>query len=168
MTRPSREQVLMETAFLWATRSTCSRLAVGAVIHRDGRILVQGYNGAPAGLPHCDHRCNCGYFQMHRDALGPASGHTDDCHSQPKFCRAVHAEQNAIAWAARVGVRLEGSEMICTHQPCVACARSLINAGVEKVLFVEPYRLMDGLDLLHEAGIEVFRFVDYTHSRLIG
>lgn len=164
MTRPSREQVLMETAFLWATRSTCSRLSVGAVIHRDGRILVQGYNGAPAGLPHCDHECRCGF-------LGGDSwleDHATLCPAGPSGCRAVHAEQNAIAWAARVGVRLEGSEMICTHQPCLACARSLINAGVERVLFVEPYRLMEGLDLLHEAGIEVIRFVDYTHSRLIG
>lgn len=159
--RPSRENALMATAFIWAQRSTCSRLSVGAVIHREGRILVQGYNGAPAGLPHCDHECNCSWADNPK-ANAKGRGHKEWCASGPVYCRAVHAEQNAIAWAARVGVRLEGSEIMVTHQPCLACARSLINAGVEKVFFVEEYRLKDGLELLIEAGIRVERLVDFS------
>lgn len=129
----------MRTAQLWAERSTCSRLQVGCVIHREGRILVQGYNGAPAGLPHC-----------------PDIGKPP--HHEPENCRAVHAEQNAIAWAARTGVMLEGAELVCTHQPCLNCARLIINAGVGRVVYDAGYRLREGLDLLIEAGIPVFVF----------
>lgn len=133
------------------------------MIHREGRILVQGYNGAPAGLPHCDHNCTCG---AGNDA--PSLQHTVPCNSMPEGCRAVHAEQNGIAWAARVGVKIEGSEIFCTHQPCLSCARSLINAGVEKVFFWQDYRLKDGLDLLIEARIAVERLVDYSPPVMIG
>lgn len=135
MNRPSRNHTLMETAWLWADRSTCARLTVGCVISRGGRILVQGYNGAPSGLPHCDFP------------------------HEPEQCLAVHAEQNAISWAARVGVALEGSEMVCTHQPCLSCARSIINAGIESVIYDQEYRLTEGIELLTQAGISVHRLV---------
>lgn len=138
MNRPSREEALLQTAVIWAARSTCSRRHVGCVIHREGRILVQGYNGAPTGLPHCPD-------------IGQPPFHS------PETCRAVHAEQNAIAWAARVGVGLLGSQLVCTDEPCLSCARSIINAGIESVVYVRPYRLNDGLVLLGEAGIEVSR-----------
>lgn len=149
--RPSRLLTLMSTAHLWAERSTCSRLHVGCVLHRDGRILVQGYNGAPAGLSHCDHECSC--------VLTDHGEHYPDCNSGPQNCRAVHAEQNAIAWAARWGVGLENAEAVITHQPCLACARLLINAGLIQVTFQEPYRLQDGVNLLIEAGIPVYQLV---------
>jgi dCMP deaminase len=132
--RPNRETTLLGTAYLWADRSTCARLKVGCVISRDGRILVQGYNGAPAGMPHCDYP------------------------HEPEDCLAVHAEANAIAFAARWGVMLEGAMLTCTHQPCLNCARLIINAGISRVIFSEPYRLKDGLRLLQEAGIEVLKF----------
>lgn len=169
--RRDREAVLIDTAFLWATRSTCSRLAVGCVIHRQGRILVQGYNGAPAGMPHCDHLCTC---HQYPSELWPRMEdgveiHRHKCPVMPEACRAVHAEQNAIAWAARTGVKLEGSYLVCTHQPCLSCARSIINAGIVDVLFVEEYRLKDGLELLNLApGIKVWRWVDQSLSRVIG
>lgn len=155
MERPSRAQSLMATAYLWAQRSTCSRLHVGCVIERGGRILVQGYNGAPAGLPHCDHTCECGWdpdSEMAR--LG--AGHKAWCPAVHPCTRAVHAEQNAISFAARWGVGLEDSTAWVTHQPCISCAQSLINAGITKVMFQEPYRLLDGINLLREAGIEVY------------
>lgn len=136
MERPDRYLLMMQTARLWASRSTCSRMAVGAVIHRDFRILVQGYNGSPAGLPHCDYE------------------HGSEA------CLAVHAEQNAIAWAAREGVALHGSSMVCTHQPCLSCARSIINAGIKSVMFDEEYRLHDGLNLLLQARVQVLRSID--------
>lgn len=160
--RPSREHALMSTAYIWAERSTCSRLHVGAVVHREGRILVQGYNGAPSGLPHCNHECTCGFPIEALLAKHPQTKtHRPGCNSLPEACRAVHAEQNAIAFAARYGVGLAGAEMSVTHQPCLTCARSVINAGISKVWFVEPYRLQDGLNLLVEAGIAVERIVDY-------
>lgn len=150
MSRPSRQLVLMQSAFLWAQRSTCSRLHVGCVIERDGRILVQGYNGAPAGLPHCDHGCTCG----RPNERGWA--HSSDCNSQSPCTRAVHAEQNAISFAARHGVGLNGATAWITNQPCMSCAQSLINTGIVQVYFMEAYRLQDGTELLKEAGIEVW------------
>lgn len=130
--RPTRDELLNMTAFMWAKRGTCDRLQVGCVISRGGRILVQGYNGAPAGLPHCihtelDRQCN----------------------------EAVHAEQSAIAWAARNGVKLEGAEMHVTNMPCVSCSMSIINAGIARVMYTLPYRIKDGVELLRRAGVEV-------------
>jgi dCMP deaminase len=142
--RPSREKILVENAFDWAQRSTCDRLHVGALVHRDGRILVTGYNGAPAGLPHCD-------FE-----------HTTE------DCLAVHAEQNCIAYAARWGIVLDGAEMVVTHQPCLPCARSIVNAGIQHVTYVHPYRLVDGLSLLLDAGIVVEQYLDGDGLEKIG
>lgn len=140
MSRPSRQEALIATAFIWARRSTCDRLSVGAVIHRNGRILVQGYNGAPSGLDHC-----------------PIEHESDEC-------RAVHAEQNAIAFAARHGVEVDGAEIVVTHQPCLSCARSIINSGIKSVTYVHPYRLIDGVLLLREAGITVDEVIDWEDS----
>lgn len=154
--RPSRDRALMQTAYIWAERSTCSRLHVGCVIHRDGRILVQGYNGAPAGLKHCDHMCDCG---LPIDQALKGAGHKDWCKAAPGCTRAVHAEQNAISFAARWGVELKYASVSVTHQPCMSCAQSIINAGIVEVTYVEPYRLQDGIDLLTEAGIIVSRML---------
>lgn len=129
--RPSRNALLMDTAAMWSLRGTCARMKVGALVHRDGRILVQGYNGAPAGLPHCDYP------------------------HEPSECLAVHAEQNAIAFAARWGVGLDGADLVVTHQPCLSCARSIVNAGIVSVQYRHPYRLLDGVTLLLDAGILV-------------
>lgn len=130
-TRPSRDQTLMDTAWAWSRRSTCDRLHVGAVFSLEGRILAQGYNGSPKGMPHC-----------------PPDHDTEDC-------LAVHAEANAISWAARNGVRLDFSELHVTHEPCLQCARLLVNVGVDKITFQEAYRLHDGYRLLEAAGINV-------------
>lgn len=156
MERPSRTVTLMKTAFLWAERSTCSRLHVGAVFARNGRILVQGYNGAPSGLPHCNHDCTCGLYERNRTTQ---STHHPSCQSLKPCDNAVHAEQGAIAWAARSGVSLEGSDLYCTHQPCLPCAQSIINAGVKTVRYVEEYRLKDGIRLLTSAGVQVLPMV---------
>lgn len=150
--RPTRARALMDTAFIWASRSTCDRLHVGSVIHRDGRILAQGYNGAPAGLEHCNHTCDCKRLK----SIAPAAvHHWSDCAMLQPCTRAVHAEQNAVSFAARWGVGLEGAEAVVTHQPCLSCAQTLINAGITAVTYCHPYRLTDGLDLLEEAGISV-------------
>lgn len=143
--RPRRSTTMMKSAWLWSERSTCSRLHVGVVFSKDGRILVTGYNGAPSGLPHCNHSCNC---------LN-APNHDLDCRSL-QFCNtAEHAERNAIAWAARNGVALEGCHVYVTHMPCKACAMALVNCGAVRVYYQETYRDTSGVTLLRQAGVEV-------------
>lgn len=148
--RLSRDKMLMDIAFTVAQRGTCSRLQVGAVFSRDGRIIVTGYNGAPAGVEHCRHECDC--LPPERDW----TRHQDNCASLQPCTVSEHAEQNGIAFAAKHGVALDQSELHVTHAPCLACARSVINAGVKRVLFVHAYRKADGLVLLAQAGVEVF------------
>lgn len=157
MNRPSRDEVLMASAKIWSRRSTCSRLRVGAVFARDGRILVTGYNGAPAGLPHCDHTCNCSVqFQDPQTHEPPL--HDIDCASQQPCTQAEHAERNGIAYAARYGVQLKGCEVFLTDSPCLPCAMSLVNAGVERVVYDREYRVTDGIELLQQAGVNVERY----------
>ena len=131
MERPSRDEVLMDHARLVSLRATCSRLHVGAVASREGRILVSGYNGAPAGMAHCSHT-------------------TDE-----PCTVTVHAEANVVAYAARWGIRLEGAEIFTTHSPCLTCCKLLVNTGISRVVFAELFREADGLNLLSSAGIEV-------------
>lgn len=135
MPRPTRDQVLMGIAHLYGRRSTCSRLHVGAVASKDGRVLTAGYNGAPAGLDHCVHEVG---------------------ESLPTGCpRSVHAEANVVAFAARHGVSIAGAELHVTHMPCLSCAMLIINSGLQRVCYFEPYRIRDGIELLLEAGVEI-------------
>lgn len=147
----------MGHARLAALRSTCSRAQVGAVFALDGRILVTGYNGAPSGMAHCDHPCDCGY---------PSEGgllfdgeHLSNCATLRPCTNAVHAEANAVAWAARHGVRLEGSELYTTYTPCLPCAQLLVNVGITRAYAGQPYRDPTGTKLLRSAGIEILDWV---------
>lgn len=149
MGRISREEMLMGVAQVIAQRGTCSRLQVGAVFSRDGRIISTGYNGVPSGLPHCNHDCNCPAADWNN------TDHLSDCPAVAPCEDAEHAERNGIAFAARHGLALEGSELHCTHAPCAPCARSIINAGITKVTFETPYRLTQGVELLVAAGLTV-------------
>ena len=135
MSRISREEMLMAIAYVASQRSTCSRLQVGAVFSRDGRVISMGYNGAPAGMPHCVH--------------------PEDEEANAGCEISEHAERNAIAYAARYGVALGDSEVHLTHAPCLPCSRTLVNAGVRAVTFGIPYRKTDGLEFLLAAGLEV-------------
>ncbi len=157
--RPTRISALVDTAYIWAARSTCSRLSVGAVVHREGRILTQGYNGAPAGMPHCNHECTCTgkypYTNEHQEVV-----HQFECPAPMPCYISVHAEANAVAFAARWGVGLEGAELVVTNQPCLNCAMLIINSGLKSVTYVQPYRLPDGIQLLESAGIEVLKHID--------
>lgn len=147
MGRISREDMLMGVASIQAYRGTCSRLQVGAVFSRDGRIISTGYNGAPVGIEHCDHSCDCTVKVC-----------LPSCKSSEPCLVAEHAERNAIAFAARHGLALEGSALHVTHAPCLSCARSIINSGAVSVTFLEPYRIADGVELLRKSGIRV---IDY-------
>lgn len=145
----------MESARLWAKRSTCSRATNGASIVRDGRILMSGYNGAPAGMDHCVHECTCqrlligGKLSYH---------HTQGCGLLKPCLMAVHAEQNALLACAKYGVATDGAEMYCTMMPCVSCAMSIISAGIQVVTFENDYRIKDGMYLLTKAGVGVVRY----------
>jgi dCMP deaminase len=122
-----------------ATRATCSRRSVGAVIVKEKRILTTGYNGAPVGLRHCDHTDG-------RDML---HGHC---------ARSTHAEQNAIVQASRHGVAIADSTLYCTAHACLTCAKLLINAGITRVVYEDEYPDELAIDLFREAGTVIERF----------
>lgn len=147
--KPSREETFMEVAATMAKRSTCQRGQVGAVIVKDNRIVATGYNGSPPGLPECiDVGC------LTKD-LWTWDEETDRRVAVPTGCqRAVHAEANAIAWAARHGTPVETATMYCTHGPCLHCAQLMATAGVGYVVFAVPYRMRNGLELLEAMGID--------------
>ncbi len=131
--RVSWEQYFMNIAREVATRSTCDRKNVGAVIVRDKAILSTGYNGSLRGLPHCD---NVGHEME--------NGHC---------VRTIHAEANAIVQAARNGVRIEGAEIYVTASPCYNCFKMIANAGITKIYFGEFYR--DERIKKHAAELEI-------------
>lgn len=153
--RPDHHTVLMDYARNASRRSTCSRLHVGAVLTADTRLISTGYNGAPSGMPHCDHTCDCRFKGLGFDesTLLPSS-HDSGCPAGP--CEiSVHAEANAIAFAARYGVRTDKTALYVTHEPCLTCAKLIVNAGIKDVIYDQPYRNHDGVILLFDAGIRV-------------
>ncbi|MBI5529409.1 MAG: dCMP deaminase family protein [Deltaproteobacteria bacterium] len=133
----------MSFARLAATRSTCLRRQVGAVIVREKRIVATGYNGAPAGVRHC---IEAGCL---REKLGIPSG------ERHELCRGLHAEQNAIIQAALHGVSTQGGTVYCTHLPCSICAKMLINAGVRDVVVDAGYPDDLTQEMFSEAGVSV-------------
>lgn len=137
----------MQIAHLVATRSTCPRRAVGAVIVRDRRILTTGYNGAPRGLAHCP-------------VDGPNKDWPEGCMRAGHCIRSLHAEQNALLQAAMIGVPCEGSTVYVTCQPCNSCAKMLINAGIRTVVYEGDYPDPFSLELFRDSKMEVFRYVD--------
>ena len=130
--RISRDEFLEQTVLLVSQRSTCLRLQVGSLVARDGRILVTGYNGAPAGMPHCT----------------PAF-----CGPDKPCIRTVHAEANCIAFAAKHGISLDGAFMYSTDSPCIECAKLIINAGIKGLHYQRPYRDEFPIKYLVEAGV---------------
>jgi dCMP deaminase len=153
--------MLMEIAGIMAQRSTCSRGSVGAVLSLAGRILTTGYNGTPAGMPHCDHTCRCTASKTTSRFIPPAMlqwGHEQTCAAVGGCKLAVHAEANAVAYAARHGVSVEGCEAYVTMSPCVPCAQLLINAGVVRVVYDRAYRDLSSVLLLDAAGVDVVKY----------
>ncbi len=120
---------------------------VGAVIVKNKRVLTTGYNGAPSGVKSCVERGEC-----LRRKLNIASG------TRQEMCYAVHAEQNAICQAAKLGISLEGATLYCTHQPCTICCRMIINAGIKKVIYAEGYPDDFSLEIFKESGVECVKF----------
>ena len=134
----------MEVARTVATRATCPRASVGAVLVREHRILTTGYNGAPRHVSHCT-----------ETGCEMVAGHC---------VRATHAEANAVVQGALHGVSLEGSTAYCTHQPCVACAKLLISAGVIRIVYDDAYPDEFSQRLLAEAGVALVPFASLERT----
>lgn len=136
----------MEMAHLVATWTSCfnENRSVGAVIVKDKRVMTTGYNGAPQGMKTCKERGEC-----LRRKLGIQSG------THAEICYAIHAEQNAIIQAAKLGVSIDGATLYCTHQPCSVCARMIVNAGIKRVVYEQGYPDDFTLEIFGETGIEL-------------
>ena len=144
--RPSWDEYFIDIVDLIKTRSTCVRRQVGALIVKDKRILATGYNGAPMGCKHCT-QIGC-----LREELGIPSG------QRHELCRGIHAEQNAIIQAAYSGVSVKGGVLYVTNQPCVLCAKMIINSGIVKIVFKGDYPDELAMKMLREAGIRVVKY----------
>jgi len=135
----------MEIAHTVATRATCPRASVGAVIVREHRILTTGYNGAPHGVTHCT---EAGCIMVNEHCV-----------------RTTHAEANAIVQGALHGIGLQGSTAYCTHQPCISCTKLLISAGVVKIIYDVAYPDPIATELLAEAGVALLAFATLESAR---
>lgn len=145
--RPGWDEYFMEIARTVATRATCPRASVGAVLVREHRILTTGYNGSPRGVAHCT-EVGCTLVNDH-------------------CLRATHAEANAVVQGALHGVNLSGSTAYCTHQPCVNCSKLLISAGVRKIVYETAYPDPIAQELLSEAGVALVPFATMEGARPI-
>lgn len=141
----------MEMAELVSSWSSCyqENRHVGAIITRNKRILTTGYNGASSGILSCKEKGEC-----MRKKLNIPSG------TRHELCYAVHAEQNAIIQAAKIGVSVEGAVMYCTHQPCTICAKMIINSGIKRVVYKEGYPDEFSMELFNETGVEIIKYCD--------
>ena len=135
---------LTETVAGWSSCFQENR-HVGAIIVKDKRVLTTGYNGAPENIQSCADRKEC-----LRRKLNIPSG------TKQEICYAVHAEQNAIIQAARLGVNISGATLFCTHQPCVICAKMIINAGISRVGYPDEF----SMQLFREANVIVEKYED--------
>ncbi len=148
--RPSWDEYFMELTRAVAKRATCDRGKSGCVIVKDKQLLVSGYVGSPAGLPHC---CDEGHLfkkTIHED--GTVTNHC---------VRTVHAEQNAICQAAKKGIALEGSTLYCKMTPCRTCAMLIINCGIKRVVCEKKYHAGgESEEMFRQAGIELVFFCE--------
>ncbi len=142
----SRFMELTRTIAGWSSCYQDNR-KIGAVIVRNKRIITTGYNGAPAGIPSCVEKGEC-----LRRKLNIPSG------TRHELCYAIHAEQNAIIQAAKLGISIDGATLYCTHQPCVICAKMIINSGIAHVIYGEGYPDEFSLQMFKDAGVLLERF----------
>ena len=142
--RPSWHQYFLTITRNVAERSTCTRAKVGAVIVRDKNILATGYNGAPAGMPHClDVGC------LVYTSRTPSGELEENCF------RTIHAEINAIAQAAKNGASIRDADIYITHTPCIHCVKVLINTGIRRIFYEREYKRATIEELLRGGNIEM-------------
>jgi len=146
--RPSWDEYFMEIANTVAKRATCDRGRSGCVIAKDRQLLVTGYVGSPNGMPHCD---DVGH-QMKKTV------HEDGCVTN-HCVRTVHAEQNAICQAAKLGIALEGSTLYCRMTPCRTCAMLIINCGIKRVVCEKKYHAGAETEELFQSAAVKLEFI---------
>jgi dCMP deaminase len=138
-TRPSVDNYFMNIAIMVSSRTTCLRRRVGSVIVKDKQIVSTGYNGSPQGMPHC--------LEIGCARENVPSG------ERSELCRGAHAEQNAINFAARFGISIEGATVYTTHLPCSWCAKSIVNAGITRVVYLHDYPDPASKAILENVGL---------------
>lgn len=150
--RPTWDEYFMEVANTISKRATCDRGRSGCVIAKNRRILVTGYVGAPAGLPHCDDAGHQMKQVVHEDG------------SVTQHCvRTVHAEQNAITQAAKLGVSIDGATLYCRMTPCRACAMMIINCGIVRIVCERKYHAgSESEEMFNQAGVAI----EYIHNEV--
>jgi dCMP deaminase len=146
MARPDNDTYFMRMADLVATRSTCLRRQVGAVVVKEKRVLTTGYNGAPKGLKHC---AEVGCVRMQNNI---ESG------TRHELCRGVHAEQNAVIQAAYFGASIKDATIYTTTYPCAMCTKILVNAGIREVVYKDDYVDPLSREIMEESGVVARRY----------
>ena len=140
--RPTFSELFIDITLKIAQRSSCVKAQQAALLIKDNRIISFGYNGPPAGTINCI------------DEGGEESCGKD---SNGSCFLGVHAEQNAIGYAARIGIQTEGCIIYCTQSPCISCAKLIVASGINIFFYLEDYRLRDGLDFLMAANVQTLK-----------
>lgn len=154
------DEVLMKTAFLWGSLSSCKRKQVGAIISRNFRIISNGYNGTISRADNCcEVDCDVCSGSGHNPNYKPGTSRESciRCNGKGLISKntVVHAEANAILSAAKVGISLEGCRVDVTLSPCVECSKLIIQSGIKEVYYAESYKGDEGAKFLKENGILV-------------
>jgi len=161
-----KHKLFTDMAVLVAAQSTCCRLQVGAVMVKDGRVISIGFNGVPSGQRHCDEHFKEIY---QKEFTGKHKSFEDfiktkdffEIHGAFSNDNELHAEQNAILFAAKNGIATEGSHLYITLSPCINCAKIIIVSGIKKVFFKELYdRSQEGINFLNKNGVECRQLTD--------
>lgn len=152
MNRPNIHETMMSVAILMSERSTCLSSKYGTVITKDKQVISTGYNGAPKGVPHCE---EVGCIRKELDA---SHGERYD------ICRATHSEQNAIAQAAYHGNSVKGGTLYVSGTPCSSCAKIIINAGIDTVIYIDDYYFEMTDKMFKEAGVEFIPFENVVEN----
>jgi dCMP deaminase len=138
------DKYFMNIANLVAERSTCNRAKIGAVIVKDRNIIATGYNGSPAGLPHCTDVGCLVYISRN-----PGGEEEENCF------RTIHAEINSIAQAAKHGVSIDGSDIYVTASPCIHCLKVIVNVGIKNIYYAKPYKIDNIREMVVQTGINL-------------
>ena len=149
MTRPTWNELFVETTLLFAKRSSCLKAQQAALLIKDNRIISFGVNGSPAGHINCNEYSEeiCGKDSNGSCFLG------------------IHAEANAIGYAARNGIATDGCIMYCTMTPCIACAKLVTAAGIKEFYYIERYRLDDGIKFLEQSHVRIQKVLNGTKRK---
>lgn len=152
--RPSWDSYFLGLVGKVAERATCDRGKSGALIVKDKRILCSGYVGSPPGMPHCDE-----VGHQFKKVVNEDGTVTKHC------VRTIHAEQNAIAQAAKYGLSLQDTTLFCTMEPCLVCARLIVSVGIKKVVAKRRYHAArESRDLFANTGVQLLVVEDVTES----